>query len=67
MRMYDILDKKRNGNELTDEEISFFVSEYSNGSFLVQFFYTVLLYFLIALFVLILFLSQLALFARILL
>ena len=32
MRMYDILDKKRNGNELTDEEISFFVSEYSNGS-----------------------------------
>ncbi len=32
MRMYDILDKKRNGNELTDEEISFFVSEYSNGN-----------------------------------
>ncbi len=32
MRMYDILDKKRNGNELTDEEISFFVSEYVNGN-----------------------------------
>ena len=28
MRMYDILDKKRNALELTDEEIEFFVSEY---------------------------------------
>lgn len=32
MRMYDILDKKRNGNELTDDEINSFVSEYVKGN-----------------------------------
>ncbi len=32
MRMYDIILKKRNGNELTREEISFFIKNYTNGS-----------------------------------
>ncbi len=32
MLIYDILDKKRNGVELTDEEIRFFVSGYTDGS-----------------------------------
>ncbi len=32
MLVYDILDKKRNGIELTDEEIRFFVSGYTDGS-----------------------------------
>ncbi len=31
MRMYDIIMKKRNGEELTTEEINFFVDEYTNG------------------------------------
>lgn len=31
MRMVDIIASKRNGNELTDEEISFFVNGYTNG------------------------------------
>ncbi len=32
MRMYDILQKKRNGGELTDEEIRFFIEGYTCGS-----------------------------------
>ncbi len=32
MLIYDILDKKRHGTELTDEEIGFFVSGYTKGS-----------------------------------
>lgn len=31
MRMYDIIIKKRNGEELTDEEISYFISGYTKG------------------------------------
>ncbi len=31
MRMYDIIEKKRNGHALTKDEIDFFVSGYSNG------------------------------------
>jgi len=31
MRMYDIIMKKRNGEELTTEEINFFVDGYTNG------------------------------------
>ena len=31
MRMYDILDKKRNGLNLTKEEIEFVVNGYTNG------------------------------------
>ncbi len=31
MRMVDIIEKKRNGEELTQEEISFFVQGYTNG------------------------------------
>ena len=31
MRMYDVIEKKRNGHELTDEEIDFFVSGYVAG------------------------------------
>ncbi len=31
MRMYDIILKKRNGGELTDQEISFFIDGYTNG------------------------------------
>lgn len=32
MRMYDIIEKKRNGNELSKEEIEFFIKGYTNGS-----------------------------------
>lgn len=32
MRMVDIIEKKRNGEELTTEEISFFVEGYTNGT-----------------------------------
>lgn len=32
MRMYDIIHKKRLGGELTDKEIEFFVTEYTNGN-----------------------------------
>ena len=32
MRMYDIIEKKRNGNALTDEEIRFFIAGYTDGS-----------------------------------
>ena len=32
MRMYDLIMKKRNGNELTTEEINFFISGYTKGS-----------------------------------
>ncbi len=31
MRMYDIIEKKRDGHELTKEEIEYVVSEYTNG------------------------------------
>ncbi len=31
MRMYDIIDKKRNGFELTDEELAFFINGYVKG------------------------------------
>ena len=29
MRMYDIIEKKRDGYELSDREISFFIKEYT--------------------------------------
>jgi pyrimidine-nucleoside phosphorylase len=32
MRMYDLIMKKRNGNELTTEEINFFIDGYTEGS-----------------------------------
>lgn len=32
MRMYDIIERKRDGHELTDEEIDFFVTGYVNGT-----------------------------------
>ncbi|RKD29479.1 pyrimidine-nucleoside phosphorylase [Thermohalobacter berrensis] len=32
MRMYDIIMKKRNGKELTTEEINYFIEEYSKGN-----------------------------------
>ena len=31
MRMYDIIEKKRNGNELSKEEIEFFIKGYTDG------------------------------------
>ncbi|WP_174613657.1 pyrimidine-nucleoside phosphorylase [Virgibacillus ihumii] len=31
MRMYDIIEKKRNGEELTDQEIHFFIEGYTKG------------------------------------
>lgn len=32
MRMYDIIQKKRDGGELSDPEIRFFIKEYTNGA-----------------------------------
>lgn len=32
MRMYDIIEKKRNGLPLSDKEISFFIDRYTNGT-----------------------------------
>ena len=32
MRMYDIIHKKRNGGELSEKEIKFFVNDYTDGS-----------------------------------
>lgn len=32
MRMYDLIIKKRNGGELTTEEINYFIKNYTNGS-----------------------------------
>ncbi len=32
MRMYDIIKKKRDGGKLSQEEINFFITEYTNGS-----------------------------------
>lgn len=32
MRMYDIIENKRNGKELTDDEIKFFINGYTDGS-----------------------------------
>lgn len=32
MRMYDIIEEKRNGRELSDEEIKFFIKGYTDGS-----------------------------------
>ena len=32
MRIYDIIEKKRDGHQLTKEEINFFVQEYTNGN-----------------------------------
>ena len=34
MRIYDIIEKKRDGNKLTKEEIDFFVREYTNEIFI---------------------------------
>ncbi len=31
MRMYDLILKKRNGEELSKDEINYFISEYTNG------------------------------------
>ena len=32
MRMYDVIAKKRDGKELTDEEICFFIKGYTDGT-----------------------------------
>ncbi len=32
MRMYDLILKKRNGGELSKEEIDYFILEYTNGN-----------------------------------